>query len=195
MLPIVRDHLGLNVAGIRPQVLRPAYQPGASVQHCDGSCCRKGTTVSLEERDRILRHRSIVASAMTSAARRNPERWFEKRVRRDPDFTSGMATNTRVCAGACVFFRDDGRCALQVAGAERLGNPWALKPAVCILWPLCVQDGSLEIGYAWFTRRKECCAPVRRGSRTIAEVMEPDAGGLARMAQPRQSRGGGAPRG
>ena len=193
MLPIIRDHLGLNVTGIHPQVLRPAYQPGTSVQQCDGSCCRRGTTLSTDERDRILRHAAVVSRAMTGPARRDPRRWFEKRSAPDNDFTSGASVNSRVVAGACVFYRKDGRCALQVAGAAHLGDPWALKPAVCILWPLCVQDGSLELGSAGFTKRRACCAPVQRGERVIAEVMEPDEKSFARMAAPRLSRGGGPP--
>jgi hypothetical protein len=191
LLPIVRDHLGLNVTGIDPQVLRPAYQAGASVQACDGSCCRKGTTVSLDERDRILRHAAVVTAAMTSAARREPKRWFSRKIDRDPDFTAGASVTSRTESGRCVFFRNDGRCALQVAGAAHLGDPWALKPAVCILWPLCIQDGSLELGYGSFTRRRACCAPVRRGARAIAELMQPDEESFARMARPRLSRGGG----
>ena len=76
--------------------------------------------------------------------------------------------------GACVFLRDDRLCALHVAGEKELGTPFKLKPAICLLWPLCVVDGELDVGYASFTRRKECCAPVRDGARTIYDVIGPD---------------------
>src|SRR5262245_39665550 len=112
---VIRDHLGLNVAGIHARVTRPLYAGRASVRPCDGSCCRGGTTVSLDERDAVLRHAGIVSEAMTGRARGRPDRWFERRVERDTDFTCGRTTNTRVMDGACVFYRDDGLCALQVA--------------------------------------------------------------------------------
>ena len=54
--------------------------------------------------------------------------------------------------GACVFLRDDRLCALHVAGEKELGTPFKLKPAICLLWPLCVVDGELDVGYASFTQ-------------------------------------------
>jgi Fe-S-cluster containining protein len=189
----IRDHLGLNVAGISLQLTRKIYVAGASVRNCNGRCCRGGTTVSVEERDRILEHAKIVAEAMTSRARRTPSRWFNRRVVRDDDFTAGRTTDTRVLDGACVFYRTDGLCALQVAASRRLGSPYSLKPAVCLLWPLCVQDRCLEAGYAWFTRRQECCAPVRSGAHTALQVIVPDEDLMAQMSRPGISRGGGPP--
>lgn len=190
---VIRDHLGLNVEGINGRVTRKIFVRGASVRRCNGACCRGGTTVSVDERDRILANAEVVASAMTSRARRSPSRWFERRTEADRDFTAGRTTNTRVLDGACVFYRDDGLCALQVAGRKDLGSPYALKPAVCLLWPLCVQDGELEVGYAWFTRRRECCAPVHRGVKTILDVVVPDERLIRAMARPGNSRGGGPP--
>lgn len=191
LFAVIRDHLGLHVSGIDPRVARKLFVKGASVRRCDGTCCRAGTTVSVEERDRILAHARVVSDAMTSRVRLDPSGWFEKRTARDADFTAGRSTNTRVADGACVFYRDDGLCALQVAGGRDLDSPYSLKPAVCLLWPLCVQDGALEVGYAWFTRRRECCAPVRRGAKPILDVIVPDEALIRQMARPGNSRGGG----
>src|SRR4029453_8290583 len=94
------------------------FMKGASVRRCDGSCCRAGTTVTVEERDKILANADLVKKSMTSRARRDPSLWFDRRTTRDDDFTAGRTTNTRVKDGACVFFRDDGLCALQVAGRK-----------------------------------------------------------------------------
>ncbi|HKY31916.1 MAG TPA: DUF3109 family protein [Candidatus Polarisedimenticolia bacterium] len=194
LLGVLRDHLGLNLQKIHPRVTRRLYAGRATVRHCDGTCCRGGATVSVAERDRVLRHADIVSAAMTSPARRDPSRWFSRRLSFDADFTAGWTTWTRVADGACVFYRSDGLCALQVAGSERLGSPFALKPSVCLLWPLCIQDRTLEVGYAWFTRRKECCAPVKVGGRrTILEVMGSDERLIAQMSRPENSRGGGPP--
>lgn len=193
LFAVIRDHLGLNVTGIAPRVTRRLFTGDASVRRCNGACCRGGTTASLDERDRILAHAGVVGEAMTSRARRVPARWFDRKIEPDEDFTSGRATNTRVVDGACVFYRTDGLCALQVAGEKALGSPYALKPAVCLLWPLCVQDGELEVGYAWFTRRRECCAPVRKGDKTILEVIVPDERLIRSMARSENSRRGGPP--
>jgi len=190
---VIREHLGLHVTGIDSRVTRRLFTPGASVRNCNGLCCRTGATVSLDERDKVLSHSRIVAGAMTSNARSDPSRWFGKRTTKDADFTSGRTINTRVVDGTCVFYRNDGMCALQVAGS-RMRDPYALKPAVCLLWPLCVQDRTLEVGYAWFTRRRECCAPSRAGARTILQVIGPDAELICGMSSAGRSRGGGAPR-
>jgi len=190
---VIRDHIGLNVSRLHPSVMRKLFLPRATVRRCDGRCCRGGTTVSLDERDRILSHAALVGEAITSRARRDPSRWFGRRITVDADFTTGRSTTTRVLDGACVFYRADGRCALQVAGAARLSSPYTLKPAVCLLWPLAVQDATLEVGYAWYTRRRECCAPVRGGQRTILQVISPDERLLRAMSRPENSRGGGPP--
>ena len=189
---VVRDHLGLRISRIHPRATRRIYVRGSSVRRCDGHCCLGGTTVSTLERDRILQHAGIVAAAMTRRARRDPSRWFGRRVTADPDFTVGRATFTRVQDGACVFFRDDRLCALQVAAQRHLSEPYALKPSVCILWPLAVSRGAMEPGYGFLTRRRECCAPLRSGgSRTILQVIRPAAALLLRMRRRSVSRGGG----
>jgi Fe-S-cluster containining protein len=188
---VVRDHLGFRVDGIHPKVARKVYVRGASVRRCDASCCLGGTTVSLEERDRILVHARIVREAMTSRARDDSSRWFGKCVTRDPDFAGGRSTITRVLDGACVFLREDGLCALQVAGERRLEHPYSLKPSVCLLWPLAVNKGKLEVGYGYLTGRRECCAPVREGGcRSILEVIGPHAERICEMEDPKLSRGG-----
>ncbi|HEY3177047.1 MAG TPA: DUF3109 family protein [Candidatus Polarisedimenticolia bacterium] len=189
----IRDHLGLNISGIDTRLARRMFIKDASVRRCDGACCRGGTTVSIEERDRILAHAGLVGEAMTSRVRRAPARWFDRRTVRDDDFTAGRSTDTRVVDGACVFYRRDGLCALQVAGEASLGSPYALKPALCLLWPLVVQDRELQVGYARFTKRRECCAPVRKGDRTVLEVIVPDETLIRTMALPENSRGGGRP--
>ena len=132
---------------------------------------------------------------MTSPVRRRPERWFNKRVTVDDDFTAGRTMTTAVVAGYCVFYRKDGLCALQVAGEQRLSNPYALKPAVCLLWPLCVHNKTIDIGVAGFTHRRACCAPRREGRQTILEVMGPDESLIRLMSRKERSRGGGPPRG
>lgn len=191
---VVRNHLGLDVSRIGARVTKKIYIKGASVRNCDGSCCAFGSTASLVERDTILEHAGIVRAEMTSRGRKDTARWFTNRIMKDEDFTAGKVVYTRILDGACVFLRDDGLCALQVAGEKRLGNPYALKPAVCLLWPISVRDHEIVPGYADFTRRRECCSPVRDGERTLVQVMVPDRNLVAQMSRPRYSRGCGPAR-
>lgn len=191
LFAIVRDHLGVNVSAIDARVTRRLFRKGASVLNCDGTCCRGGATVSADEAEKILANAHLVAPEMTSRARHDTRRWFSRRSSKDHDFTSGRTVDTRVLGRRCVFLRDDNWCALQVAGQRHLGHPWALKPTVCLLWPLAIQDHKLEVGYAWFTNRKQCCSPCRSGGRTILQVSEPDSRLFAKMARPGCSRGGG----
>ncbi len=191
---LFQSHLGMNFTRIHPRVTRRLYRGDASVRDCDGSCCHGGAMVSIEERDRVLNHADIVLEAMTSRGRRDVGRWFDRRLTWDTDFTAGWTTGTRVQDKACIFLRKDRLCALQVAGEKHLGSSYALKPSVCLLWPLCIQDGALEVGYAWFTKRRECCAPLNRGgTRTVLQVMRPDERRMAEMARPGVSRRGGPP--
>jgi hypothetical protein len=186
----IRDHLGMHVRKLHARMSRKVYQEGASVRQCDGSCCLKGSVASADEHTRIMKHARLIAPYMTSRVRNKPERWFEARVKKDPDYLCGKAVATRVLDGACVFLRSDRLCALHVAGEKELGTPFKLKPAICLLWPLCVVDGELDVGYASFTRRRECCAPVRAGARTIYDVIGPDDASIRMMARPENTRGG-----
>ncbi len=191
LFSVVRDHLGLRVRSVHARFLRKAYVRLASVQRCNARCCLGGTSVCETERDRVLRHARIVSESMTSRARGDASRWFGRRLSKDPDYASGRSTFTRVLDGACVFLRDDGGCALHVAGERHLGHPYALKPSVCLLWPLAVNKGNLEPGFGHLTRRRACCAPVRHGGRlTLLEVVGPQAEKICEMERPGLSRGG-----
>jgi len=191
LFAIIRDHLGMRVSGQNARVSLPLYARDASVRRCDGTCCKHGSIASVEERDRILANAKLVAPHMTSRVRNRPERWFEARVAANADYVCGRAVATRVLDGACVFLRSDRRCALQVAAQRASGTAFALKPAMCLLWPLCVTDGKLDVGHAWYTRRKACCAPVRGGEQTVYDVIGPDDRSLRSMGRPQHSRGGG----
>jgi len=190
----IRDHLGMHVRKLHARLARKVFQAGASVRQCDASCCREGTIASLDEHKRIMKHADLIAPHMTSRVRHKPDRWFEARIKKDPDYLCGKAIATRVIDGACVFLRSDKLCALQVAGQQDLGTAFTLKPAMCLLWPLCVVDGELDVGYASFTRRKECCAPIQNGARTIYDVIGPDDASIRMMARPENTRGAAAKR-
>lgn len=191
---VVRNHLGLDVSKIGTRMTKKIYIKGATVRNCDGSCCKHGSTASVVERDKILKHAAIVKREMTSRGRKNTALWFTTRIMKDEDFTAGKTVYTRIVDGACVFLRDDKLCALQVASEKKLGAPYALKPAICLLWPISVRDHEIVPGYSDFTRRRECCSPVKEGDRTLVQVMVPDRKLVAEISKKKYSRGGGPAR-
>jgi Fe-S-cluster containining protein len=173
LLRLVRDTLGLNASRIASRLSRRIFRK-ASLSRCDATCCKGGVAVSTAERDAIILHRDAVARAMEASARPGVApaafEWFTSRVRRDPDFLVGRSVDTRVVAGACVFLRADRLCAVHAASEEILGHAYALKPAYCILFPLEVEKGSMRVCRGSFTRRPECCSPVRNGPRSAVDL-------------------------
>ena len=173
LLTLVRDRLGLNASRIAPRLTRKIFRR-ASLRRCDATCCKRGVVLSTVERDAILAHREGVIRTMEASPREGvaPQRsdWFTGRVKKDPDFLCGRSLDTRVVAGACVFLRADRLCAVHIASEEALGHPYALKPAYCILFPLAVENGALDVCRGSYTRKPECCSPVRRGARTPIEI-------------------------
>jgi Fe-S-cluster containining protein len=168
-LLLVRDRLRLRAGGVAPRLMRKIFR-GASLSRCDATCCKGGVAVSIDERRAILRHRGPVAAAMEASPREgvNPRAfdWFTVREKRDPDFLCGRSVDTRVVHGACVFLRADRLCAVHAASEKVTGHPYALKPAYCILFPLAVEEGALDVCRGSYTRRPDCCSPVRQGTQT-----------------------------
>jgi Fe-S-cluster containining protein len=181
LLEIVRGVLALDARAVSARARRPVMGR-ASLDRCDATCCKGGVALSIGERDAILRHREAVADAMAASPRPGADRpgfdWFSRRARRDPDFLEGRSLDTRVVAGGCVFLRADGLCAVHVASEKVAKHPYALKPAYCVLFPLCVEKGALDVCRGSYTRRPDCCSPVRRGTRTPLALFAPVAAWL-----------------
>jgi len=173
LLHLLRDRLSLDARRVASRFTRRIFG-GAALSRCDATCCKGGVAVSVVERDNILRHAGAVAGAMEASPRpgapTDPSRWFT-REKRDPDFLAGRSADTRVAAGSCVFLRADSLCAVHVASEKAAGHPYALKPAYCILFPICVEKGAVDVCRGSYTRKPDCCSPVREGSRTPASVM------------------------
>lgn len=144
------------------------------MRRCDATCCKGGVAVSVNERQAIFEHREAIAEAMEASPRRGvaPRSfdWFIRRDKRDPDFLVGRSVDTRVVNGACVFLRADRLCAVHAASEKACGHPYALKPAYCILFPLAVEKGALDVCRGSYTRRPECCSPVRHGTQSAVDL-------------------------
>lgn len=116
------------------------------LEECGGACCLHGAWVDVAEARQILANRDRIAPYLDPASRA-PEEWFEDRLEPDENTLAGRVWHTQVLVNAghyggtaCVFLRQDARCALQVA-AEAAGNhPWFWKPFFCILHPLDLDE-------------------------------------------------------
>ena len=172
----IAARLALRVSAVAARVMRPMYGR-ASLERCDATCCKGGVALSLAERDAILAHRHAVADAMKESPRPGvPARghdWFTARPRLDVDFVDGRAVDTRVASGGCVFLRADRLCAVHVASARVASHPYAIKPAYCILFPICVDGGKVDVCRGSYTKKPECCSPVRGGARTPLALFAP----------------------
>jgi len=170
----VRERLGLDARSVASRVTSAAFGD-ASLARCDATCCKGGVALSTVERDAILSHAKAVTRAMAASPRCGvpapPDAWFTERGRRDPDFLCGRSVDTRVVSGGCVFLREDRLCAVHVASDEVTGHPYTLKPAYCILFPLCVEKGAVDLCRGSYTRRPGCCSPVRGGKSTPLSLL------------------------
>ncbi|MBI3451128.1 MAG: DUF3109 family protein [Acidobacteria bacterium] len=172
----IAARLALRVRAVASRVLRPTYGR-ASLERCDATCCKGGVALSLAERDTILAHREAVAAAMRESprpgVRAKGHDWFTVRARRDADFVDGRSVDTRVASGGCVFLREDRLCAVHVASGRVAGHPYAIKPAYCILFPVCVEKGKVDVCRGSYTKKPDCCSPIRGGTRTPLALFEP----------------------
>ena len=113
---------------------------------CRAACCVYGTWIDLDQEEDILAHSGLVRPHM-AAGRRDPAAWFGEETEMDAHTPHGTVRHTAVVedpehygGSACVFLREDYRCALQVA-AETAGlHPWRFKPFYCILHPLDLDE-------------------------------------------------------
>ena len=113
---------------------------------CGGACCLYGAWVDQEKMQGILSHAKEIIPHMRTA-HREPEEWFDERIEEDEHVPSGIVIHTRVVEDkthyggtACIFLRDDAKCALQVSAEEMGMHPWQLKPFYCILHPLDLDE-------------------------------------------------------
>jgi hypothetical protein len=77
---------------------------------------------------------------------------------------------------ACVFLREDWKCALQVAAEGEGLHPWRFKPFFCVMHPLDLDaEGNLTLDTAP-ALLEEPASCLRRTAvpRPLAETLEPE---------------------
>jgi hypothetical protein len=102
--------------------------------------------VDRREVDDILTNAALIIPFMPENAR-VPGEWFVPVEDNDSHSPSGKVIHTAVennlehyGGTACIFLREDAKCALQVAGVENNLHRWRFKPFYCILHPLDLDE-------------------------------------------------------
>lgn len=127
---------------LNPRMLESEPLRRCNLGDCHGACCVFGVWVDSREVTRILSHANMIIPFMPEDGK-NPGEWFVPVEDDDKLSPTGRVIHTAVenrpghyGETACVFWRSDAKCALQVAATENGLHPWDLKPYYCILHPL-----------------------------------------------------------
>ena len=131
---------------INPRLLKSEPLRRCRLDECHAACCLHGAWVDQVEIKDIRSHADIIAPHMPEDAV-DPDDWFDKRRETDPHAIVGEVGHTTVLPApdhyggtACIFLRDDLKCALQTAANQAHLHPWRFKPFYCILHPLDLDE-------------------------------------------------------
>jgi hypothetical protein len=135
-----------NPRSLNPRLLQAEPMQRCKLHECRGACCLHGVWIDLAERDDLLANAELIAPHLP-AALHDPRAWFDGREEADEFSPSGRVAHSTVMPDpdhyggtACIFLREDYKCALQVAGQAAGLHPWRLKPFYCILHPLDLDE-------------------------------------------------------
>lgn len=135
----------MNV-NLAPRMFESAPIRRCKFPSCKAACCLHGVWLDKIEVDDLIAHAAEISPFMPSGSDQ-PDQWFEGTSEIDPHSTTKKVIHSVVIddrahygGTACVFLREDFKCALQVA-AEAMGeHPWRFKPFYCILHPLDLDE-------------------------------------------------------
>lgn len=127
---------------INPRLFQNEPVRRCTLDECHAACCLHGVWLDILEAEELLRNAHLIIPHMPDDAK-DPVDWFEDRFDSDIHLTSGRVVHSVVRddprhygGTACVFLRDDWKCALQTAADEAGLHTWHFKPFYCILHPL-----------------------------------------------------------
>jgi hypothetical protein len=156
---------------VNPRMLESEPMQRCRLRRCEGACCLHGVWLDAEEVRKIQQNAERIARHMPPG-QRDPGCWFEDRRDTDPFTPSGEVIHSTVLpdpdhygGSACVFFRPDFRCALQVASVAEGFHPWHFKPFYCILHPLDLDEQgriTLDTTDALLDEPGSCLRPAKR---------------------------------
>ncbi len=169
-------------AGVNPRLLRSEPMQRCRLAECRGACCLHGVWIDLAERDDLLANAALIAPHLPPALR-DPAAWFDGRQEADEFSASGQVVHSTVLPDrthyggtACIFLREDYKCALQVAGQASGSHPWRFKPFYCVLHPLDLdEDGRITLDEtpALLAEEGSCLRPAPQPA-PLTQTFEPE---------------------
>jgi Fe-S-cluster containining protein len=164
----LRDHdlSHLPNLNVGEELFTRRFDRGCSMYNCSAYCCRDGVIVDIKHRDRVLAEAPLVRKYMEPTQEQDSTEWFEIEEQKDMDFPSGLASNTRVVNGTCVFLDTQRRCVLQRAEVESPG----LKPFYCRTYPVAIIHGRVTLDDEHCPGETQCCGPVDGGTMSALDV-------------------------
>jgi hypothetical protein len=131
---------------VNPRMLASEPIQRCCLDDCHGACCVFGVWVDEREKNEILANAALILPHMPLTGQ-EPADWFadmeskDERIIHKKVIHTGVETVPDHYGGtACTFWRDDGKCALQVAAVSNNLHPWRFKPYYCILHPLDLDE-------------------------------------------------------
>ena len=156
---------------LNPRLFEKEHFERCQLKNCQAACCLYGVWVDEEKANQILDWQEKIKPEMP-VEYQNADQWFEESIESDPYTPSGKVLHTRVLekadhygGSACIFLRNDYKCALQVASEMMGQHPWYLKPFYCILHPLYLDEqGRITIASAdeILVEEGSCLIPVEK---------------------------------
>ena len=116
------------------------------------ACCQHGADVLRSEKSAILRRASEISSVLKPEWKK-PESWFDERdpevISEEPfvDVVRTGTTDLDVDNSGCIFLNHEGDrgCGLHAAALKHGFDPAEIKPSVCRLYPLSLDEGRLGL--------------------------------------------------
>lgn len=164
------DDLELGEWTIQGLLVKARIEGEGPASECDGTCCRHGVYVSLEERDRILDYADRIQAVMDDTQTTDTREWFDGKVEEDEDFPGGVCVGTAVYEHKCAFLNRDGLCTLQLLEPELdLPGGVRLKPFYCRLFPLTTWCGRVEFD-DFCDGLRPCCTLAADGQKRAVDA-------------------------
>jgi len=131
---------------ISPRLLRSEPMQRCKLGACKAACCLYGVWLDVMETQDLISNAKWIQPFITNGIQ-DPADWFDERTDHDPSSPSHKVMHSLVITDenhyggmACVFLRDDYKCALQSAAIYHQFHPWRFKPFYCILHPLYLDE-------------------------------------------------------
>jgi hypothetical protein len=165
-----------------PRLLQREPMQRCCLGECRAACCLYGVWIGVRQAEELLSKAEWISPYMP-AGFEDPALWLDGRREPDEHVPGGEVVHSRVLrdpshygGSACVFLRDDHKCALQVASVAAGEHPWRFKPDYCVLHPLDLDEQSritLDETAALLAEPGSCLRPAE-GLISLAETFEPE---------------------